>query len=393
MEIKKKTVLKTKGEEAFISVKQLMVRLKWTARVDLDLMAFYKTKDGRTGGVYSDNYAGGTLGSLNSFPFIQLSGDAGIGATGGDNEEVIRITKLDDMAEIYICALNFTDAVKQKAAIFKNYDAVVTVIDDKGEAVEVPLNSSDDGAVALIARIDNSGFMGPKLINENRVTDLKSFQGNVPGAELLKIQSKVVLKSKGESFELKSKTPGGGLGEILVNLNWNQNPQQKKGLLGKLLSSPSKGIDLDLGCLVEYITGQKGAIQPLGNAFGAFDQPPYILHCGDDRSGAWAEGENLRINGNYLHLFKRILVYTYIYEGVARWSEADGVVTIKQPGSPEIQVALDEHRDGLSMCAIALFENTGEGLRVKRVVEYFPSHQDMDRRFNWGLRWVAGTKD
>jgi TRAP-type C4-dicarboxylate transport system permease large subunit len=37
-------------------------------------MAFYKAKDGRVGGVYSDNYAGGSLGNLNAFPYIQLSG-------------------------------------------------------------------------------------------------------------------------------------------------------------------------------------------------------------------------------------------------------------------------------------------------------------------------------
>jgi tellurite resistance protein TerA len=393
-EIKKKVVLKTKGEEAYISVKQLMVSLKWTARVDLDLMAFYRTKDDRVGGIYSENYSGGSFGNLNAFPFIQLSGDAGVGAAGGENEEVIRITKLDDMKEIYICALNFTDALQQKKAIFSNYDAVVTVIDDKGEAVEVPLRSRDDGAVALIARIDNTGFMGPRLINENRVMELKSFQETLPGAHLLQIQSKIVLKKKGESFELKSKMSGGGLGEIMVNLNWNQQPQQqKKGILSKLLTSQSKGIDLDLGCLVEFVTGQKGAIQPLGNALGAFEQPPFILHCGDDRTGSWAQGENLRINGNSFQLFKRILVYTYIYEGVARWSDADAVVTIKQPGSPDVQVFLDEHRDGIPMCAIALLENTGQGLKVQKIVEYFEGHSQMDKRFNWGLQWVAGSKD
>jgi hypothetical protein len=46
-----------------------MVSLKWTAAVDLDLMAFYKTKDGRTARVFSDNYPGGDLGSLKQFSF------------------------------------------------------------------------------------------------------------------------------------------------------------------------------------------------------------------------------------------------------------------------------------------------------------------------------------
>ena len=103
--------LKQKGTSAQLGAfKQLKVSLVWTSAVDLDLMAFYKTRDGRTGGVYSDNYNGGTLGELNSFPFMQLSGDEGVGATGGDNREELRITKLDDIEELFICALNFTDA-------------------------------------------------------------------------------------------------------------------------------------------------------------------------------------------------------------------------------------------------------------------------------------------
>src|SRR3989339_1334842 len=113
-ELKAKVTLKSKGDEAYISVKQLMVTLKWSTSVDLDLMAFYKTKDGKTGAVYSDNYPGGVMGSLNSFPFIQLSGDAGVGAKGGDNEEVLRITKLDDTAELYIVTINYTDAIDKK---------------------------------------------------------------------------------------------------------------------------------------------------------------------------------------------------------------------------------------------------------------------------------------
>ena len=82
--------LKQKGASANLGAfKQLKVSLIWTSAVDLDLMAFYKTKDGRTGGVYSDNYAGGSLGDLNAFPFLQLSGDEGVGATGGANQDGI----------------------------------------------------------------------------------------------------------------------------------------------------------------------------------------------------------------------------------------------------------------------------------------------------------------
>lgn len=395
--LKPKVTLKAKGQEAYISIKQLMVTLQWTAAVDLDLMAFYKTKDGRVGGIYSDNYAGGSLGSLNSFPFIELSGDEGVGAKGGANQETIRITKLDDMAEVYICAINFTDASQQKESRFSQYDAQVTVVDDKGENLCVPLDSALTGTVAVIAKIDNAGFMGAKLINENRILSLADFQASIPGANQLNLASKIVLKKKGESIQLKPKGGSGAkAGEILINLNWNQKGKQQPsgGFLSKLMGGGGgQAIDLDLGCLIEMADGQKGAVQPLGKSFGAYDAPPFIFHCGDDRTGAWSEGENLRINGNHIAAIRRILVYSYIYEGVAKWSQADGVVTIKMAGSPDIVVQLDETHDGVSMCAIALFENINNAFKVTKVVQYFPGHPQMDQAFHWGLQWVAGSKD
>jgi len=184
-ELKAKVTLKTKGEEAYISVKQLLVTLRWTADVDLDLMAFYKGKDGRTGGVLSDNYPGGTLGSLNEFPFIQLSGDAGVGAKGGDNEEQLRIVKLDDLAEVYICTLNYTDASQKRSSSFSQYDGGVMVVDDRGESIAVPLNSPEAGHIAIIAKIDNTSPIGAKLINENKIIDLDTFAQIIPGANAL----------------------------------------------------------------------------------------------------------------------------------------------------------------------------------------------------------------
>lgn len=178
-----KIVLKKKGDEAFVALKQLIVNLKWSTDVDLDLMAFYETKDGIKGGVYSNLYPGGSLGSLNAFPFIELSGDEGVGEAGGDNAESIRITKLDDMKQIYIVTINYTDASQKREVYFDSYDGVITVIDDKGASIEVSLNSSDRGHVAVIAKIDNTNPMGPKLINMNDVMDLPDFVGTVPGAE------------------------------------------------------------------------------------------------------------------------------------------------------------------------------------------------------------------
>lgn len=173
-----------------------------------------------------------------------------------------------------------------------------------------------------------------------------------------------------------------GLGEILINLNWSQ----PKGFF-------ARPIDLDLGCLFELKDGTKGTVQALGNRFGSLNQIPYIALDGDDRSGASASGENLRINGKMVSQIKRILVYTFIYDGVANWKGADGVVTVKCPGSPEIIVRMDEYGSDLGLCAIALLENVNDTLSVQKIVNFYTDQSYADRAFNWGLRWKPGRKD
>ena len=194
---------------------------------------------------------------------------------------------------------------------------------------------------------------------------------------------------KGKKVSLKKGSPS-GLGQILVNLNWNARPA-KKGLFG--LFSGGQDIDLDLGCLFELKDGRKGAVQALGNAFGSLTQPPYIALDGDDRTGAVASGENLRIDGNKIALFKRILVYTFIYEGVANWQQADATVTIKYPGAEDLIVKMDSYNSRDVMCGLVLLENVNdETFSVEKIVQFYPGHQALDAAFHWGMQWRAGRK-
>ena len=191
---------------------------------------------------------------------------------------------------------------------------------------------------------------------------------------------------KGEKVNLRKS--GSSLGEILINLNWSQ-PQKRGGFF----APTPQAIDLDLGCLFEFKNGLKGSVQALGNSFGSLTAPPYIALDGDDRSGSSANGENLRVNGKMISQIKRILVYTFIYEGAANWREANGVVTVKCPGSQEIIVRMDEYGSNLPMCAIALLENNNdETFSVEKIVRFYQGHRFMDRDFNWGLNWVPGRK-
>ena len=194
---------------------------------------------------------------------------------------------------------------------------------------------------------------------------------------------------KGKKVNLK-KGGTAGLGEILVNLNWNAKPA-KKGLFG--VFSGGQGIDLDLGCLFELKDGRKGVVQALGNAFGSLTQPPFIALDGDDRTGAVTTGENLRIDGNRIAFFKRILVYTFIYEGVANWQQADATVTIKYPGAEDLIIKMDSYNSNHAMCGLALLENINdETFSVEKLVQFFPGHQALDAAFGWGMRWQAGRK-
>ncbi|MHC6202364.1 TerD family protein [Breznakiellaceae bacterium SP9] len=197
---------------------------------------------------------------------------------------------------------------------------------------------------------------------------------------------------KGNKISLEKK-PSVSLGEIVVNLNWNQGGAPvKKGFFASLLGGKG-GVDLDLGCLYELKNGQKGAVQALGNSFGSYDSPPYIKLDGDDRTGESTGGENIRINGALVKQIKRILVYTFIYEGAANWQQVDGVVTIQYPGQENIVVRLDEYGSSQTMCALILLENHhDETFSVEKIVQFFDGHEKLDRAFGWGMNWVSGSK-
>lgn len=179
------------------------------------------------------------------------------------------------------------------------------------------------------------------------------------------------------------------LGKININLNWNTG--SKKGIFSSLFGNNS--IDLDLGCLFELKDGTLGTVQALGNCFGSFDRSPYVYLDGDDRSGTNASGENLFINGDKIKEIKRILVYTFIYEGARNWHEASGKVRISVPGQEEILINMDEYNNNYSMCALAMIENVNDSnFSVEKLVRFFDGHKSMDEAYNWGLKWVAGRK-
>jgi tellurite resistance protein TerA len=204
--------------------------------------------------------------------------------------------------------------------------------------------------------------------------------------------SKVTLTKASPSVSLTKRGAAGG--QLRVNLQWSTGaPPQKKGLFGRLTGGGG-GIDLDLACLWEFSDGSKGVVQALGNAFQApYQGAPIIRLDGDDRSGSASAGENMFIDLSRVNEIRRILVFAFIYEGVPNWASADGVVTLYPAQGPEIEVRLDEADTGSPTCVIALLENKGGELTVRREVRYIRGGQaDVDRAYGWGMNWTPGRK-
>ena len=57
-------------------------------------------------------------------------------------------------------------------------------------------------------------------------------------------------------------------------------------------------------------------------------------------------------------------------------------------------VKMDEYNSSDGMCGLALLENVNdETFSVEKIIQFFPSHRELDQAFHWGLRWKTGRKD
>jgi tellurite resistance protein TerA len=378
---------------------KILVGLGWDtnkysngADFDLDATVFLLQENRKVGNNKDFIYYGNLKHSSCS---VEHMGDNLTGGNEGDDEQIkIDLSKIPDNIERIAVAVTIYDADVRGQNFGQVSNAYIRLVDESNGSEILRFDLGEEFSVetsvvcAEIYRYKGEwkfnavagGFKGGlKAMCLNFGVDMEISDPQRGAVELKKGQKISLLKS------------GNSVGEVLINLNWSQ-PPKPTGLLASLLGN--NGIDLDLGCLYELQDGRKGCVQALGNAFGSLVNAPYISLDGDDRSGANSEGENLRVNGSMIPKIKRILVYTFIYEGAANWNEAKGVVTIKCSGNRDIIVKMDEYGSAYTMCAIALLENTGsDTLGIEKIVRFFRGHMDMDRAFNWGLRWVKGSKD
>lgn len=201
------------------------------------------------------------------------------------------------------------------------------------------------------------------------------------------VSLKKISLDKGNS-SVSLKKLGNTFGEIVLNLNWTARTQ-KKGFFGR-----SEQLDLDLGVIFEMADGLgAGCIQALGRSFGSYHQPPYIELSGDDRTGAVAAGETIRVNGQYFDYIRRIGVFALIYEGAPNWAETDGIVRLNIPGQPEIEVRMDEVNSRERLCGIAVIDNVGGELKMSRLMRFYQSQKPFAEDIGVYLQWARGSKD
>ena len=167
----------------------------------------------------------------------------------------------------------------------------------------------------------------------------------------------IELRKTGDKHRINLEKTKAFPGEIKINLDWS-----KGGFMKKLFGG---SIDLDLGCFYELKDGTKMLIDGLQFSHGrggrrdqvtrqgCYTQKPFIWHMGDDRGGSAESGETILVNPAGASNIKRIIVYTFIYEGAAQWAQTDAVVKVSVPGNEDIIVKMGEQSSNKKFCAIA----------------------------------------
>ncbi|MFF4011726.1 TerD family protein [Streptomyces sp. NPDC001717] len=209
--------------------------------------------------------------------------------------------------------------------------------------------------------------------------------------------SKITLTKTAPTISLTKQ--GATSGGMRVHLSWSAAKPPRGWMNKGRDANRLEDIDLDLSCLWELQNGTTGIVHPINNQFGSFEQPPYIRLDQDDRTGGSEDGENLVINLDHASEIRRILVFVSIYAGASSFAGLQGVATLYPPTGPSIEVRLDECTVASPVAAIALIENVGGELTVRREAQYILpppgifNQQAVDLHYGWGMSWQAASKD
>ncbi len=162
-------------------IQELILILGWDNLDDLDLCIFYKTSEGKTGGVFTPEYNNNkeSSGSLTSFPYIYLYGEPRPCAT--NCEEIVRISKSDNIEEINIVIIDYPRTIDPEK--YRNshiYDFKLDVI---GESTTIRMSLKDpksQGTIWHLAKIirREKEF---RLFNYSSLINLSDAFDTIPG--------------------------------------------------------------------------------------------------------------------------------------------------------------------------------------------------------------------
>lgn len=206
----------------------------------------------------------------------------------------------------------------------------------------------------------------------------------------------IVLEKSGDRHRINLQKGSGTANEIKINLDWSMNVEHH---------SQNRAIDLDLGCFYELRNGAKTLIDGLQFSHGrggsrneqtrqgCYTKAPYIWHVGDDRGSDTESGETILVNTESISKIKRIIVYTFIFDGVAKWAQTDAVVRVSIPGNDEVLVKMGQQDSTKRFCAIASIEiNPDCSMTIQKLVTFHDNHSDCDREYGWGFNYTPGSK-
>ncbi|WP_067700315.1 TerD family protein [Nocardia jejuensis] len=180
-------------------------------------------------------------------------------------------------------------------------------------------------------------------------------------------------------------------GTMRFNLNWTSD--KGGGLFGR-----KRTVDLDLCCFYELTNGSIGSVRALDRRFGDLQNPPFIRLDQDDRTGASVNGENLDINLDFTKFFRRILIFTSIYEGAQDFRGVQATATLHPLNSPPIEMTLNGCTDDSRDAVLAVIENINGELVVRRECTFIrpPAGRpgagiaEIVRLYNWQFDIRAG---
>lgn len=173
------------------ALNSLNISLMWSKDDDLDLMIFYKTKDGSMGSVYSENIPGGSFGDLDEFPFISC-GESGLDDSSEDNisYEKMSISDFSQFDKIFFVVTNYAEIILKKDIKFNEYQAVLKISprysSDKKNAYLIKVTSEERGDFLVIGEIEVSDSI-LMLKNTNQVMTFEELVRTIPGTNKLKI--------------------------------------------------------------------------------------------------------------------------------------------------------------------------------------------------------------